>query len=631
MVEASLARCLIIKLVLYTMRFCKYILLLVLAAVFLSGYAFGEVRVRAQADSENVIYVGEEFGYHIILDGVRSAGQVDTAPLSAYRPQYAGGSDRSQRSISIINGKKTERVSEHFVMSYRLVADNGGTIRLGGVNVVVDGVTYTTNEVTVNIVEPEKTDRIDLEIEFSRSKCYVGEPVLMTVRWFIRSSVARAVSGVSFNVPVFRSGEFYVEEALVKRAKSGDKPLGLMINGVQTAFYQRRIVRKGLDWIELSSSKMLIPRYAGNIVIDESMVSVDLAVGKEVQSRWVGSRRDIKRFLAKTAGKVLEVMALPESGKPASFYGLVGRYSIETSSDLTSVDVGQPIELTIRVGGSNYLKPVQWPRLEDVDELTDNFRVSDEREDGVVEGEKKIFKTTIRAENDSVVRIPPIPLTYFDVDKGKYVVTESAAIDLDVRPSEVFTFADVEMMGVGKINHEVEAVKKGISANYEDVKLVSEEFLPVAGLVRSGFAVVWAVPLAGFFVSAVVRILTYRDEKSVARKRRRQALRKSVRSLKHVRGLGKDDFEKSGRDAVAGAMRQYVGDRFDKTVGSLTGMDCERIVFEETGDGEMAKRYRELIEGFEASCYSGGSRGGDVGDVDGIIELMKSVEKKARR
>ena len=326
----------------------------------------------------------------------------------------------------------------------------------------------------------------------------------------------------------------------------------------------------------------------------------------------------------------LEVLAVPELGKPESFYGLVGKYSIETRVDLTSVDVGQPIELTIKVGGGgvNYLKPVRWPKLEDVDELADNFRISDEREDGVVLGLKKVFRTTIRAENDSVVRIPPIPLAYFDADKGKYVITESAAIALDVRPSEVVTFEDAELMGGSGASHEVEAVKKGISANYEDIKLVSEEFSPAAGLVRGGFAAVWAIPLAGFLVSAVVRVLTYRDEKSVARKRRRQALRKAVGRLKHARGLGKADFEKSGRGAVAVAMREYLGDRFGKTAGSLTGMDCERVVLEETGDGEMAKRYREIMEGFEASSYSGGARGSDVEDVDGIIELLKAVEKK---
>jgi len=462
------------------MSFVKNILLILILGI-LCGNAFGDVRVRAQVDSDSVIYVGEEFGYHIVLDGVNKAGQVDISPLDAYMPQYAGGSDRSQTSISIINGKRTERSSNQYVMSYRLSAGKGGVVKLAGVNVVVDGKTYTTNEVAVNIVEPGETDRLDLEVELSKSKCYVGEPVLMTVRWFLREDVSRAVSGVSFNIPVLRSGYFYVENALVK--KSGGKRLALIVNGVQRAFDQRKVVRKGTDWIELTTTMVLIPRYVDSMVIDESMVSVDLAVGREVRSLW-RNIRESKRFLAKAPAMSLEVLAVPDDGKPESFYGLVGKYNIETRVDVTSVDVGQPIELTIKVGGSNYLKPVRWAQLEDVEELSDNFRISDEREDGVVLGQKKVFKTTIRASNDSVVRVPPIPLAYFDADKCKCLITESDAIALDVRASEVVTFEDAELMGVSSASREVEAIKKGISANYEDIKLVSEEFSPAVGLVR---------------------------------------------------------------------------------------------------------------------------------------------------
>lgn len=612
----------------FLMSFRKYILLVFLAA-FLCGNAFGAVGVRVQVDTDGVIYAGEGFGYHIILDGVRQVGQVDISPLDAYTPQYAGGSDRSQKSISIINGKKAERVSEYYVMSYRLTSDKGGQVTLAGVDVVIDGKTYRTNEVTVNIVEPERTERLDLTVELSKDKCYVGEPVLLTVKWFIRDTIAKpgVVAGVSFNVPVLKSNDFYIENALVDRPAGANKPLGLMINGVQAAFVQQNVVHKGLDWVELSSSFVLIPRRAGSLLVDETSVSVDLAVGERVRSLW-GTKRQSKRFIERVASSRLKVIEVPQEGKPEFFYGLVGKYSIHTLSDLTSVDVGQPIELTIRIGGRNYLKPVRWPKLEEIDELAENFRVSDEREDGVILGLKKVFKTMIRAQNDSVERIPPIPLAYFDVDEGKYVIVESDPIELDVRHSEVVTFEDAEMLGVGKANRQIEAIKKGISANFEDVELVSEDFSPIAGLVSGGFAAVWGIPLAGFVMSLIFKIATYRDEKSVARKRRRQALNKAVGRLKHVRGLGKAEFEKSGKGAIAAAMREYVGDRFAKTAGSLTGMDCQRVVLEATADEEMAKRYREIMEGFEASSYSPGARGGDVGDVEGIIELLKAVEKK---
>lgn len=611
------------------MRFCKYILLVLLAAICLTGNAFGAVRVRAQVDSKNMIYVGERFPYYIVLDGVRKAGVVDMSALDAYSPQYTGGSDRSQTSITIINGKRSEKVSQHYVMSYSLMPMTAGVVRLGGVDVTVSGQVYRTNEVLVNIVEPERTDRMDLVVELSKAKCYAGEAILMTVRWFIRNTIAETVAGVEFNVPVLQSSDFYIEEP-VRKSKVSGKLIGLKVNGVQTGFAQRGVVRKGLDWVELSFGRVLIAKRSGSLRVEDVILSVDLAIGKKIRS-FFGSRRESKRFFARSEGKVLEVLPVPEEGKPSSFYGLVGKYRISTSSDITQVDVGQPIELTISIGGKNYLTPVRWPKLEEIVELSDNFRISGERDDGVVKGFEKVFKTTIRAANDSVSRIPPISLSYFDVDKEKYVTTESSPIALEVRFSEVVTFADAEMAGIVSINRDVEAVKKGMAANYEDMDLVSEEFSPVGALVSGGFALIWFVPFAGFVISAVIKAVTYRDEKRVARKRRRQALGRAVRQLKKSGSLSVADFEREGRGLVAAAMRQYVGERFDKTAGSLTGTDCDRIIAQETCDAELAGRWRQVLEECEAAAYSGMSGGLDAGRVGQVIEMVCGIEKAVRR
>ena len=55
----------------------------------------------------------------------------------------------------------------------------------------------------------------------------------------------------------------------------------------------------------------------------------------------------------------LTVLPLPEEGKPSGFYGLVGQYTISASATPTKVNVGDPITLTVKVGGGKYLKPVQ--------------------------------------------------------------------------------------------------------------------------------------------------------------------------------------------------------------------------------------------------------------------------------
>ena len=77
--------------------------------------------------------------------------------------------------------------------------------------------------------------------------------------------------------------------------------------------------------------------------------------------------------MARSRPLKLTVLSVPEQGKPAGFYGLVGRYTISAAAAPTKVNVGDPITLTIKIGGSKYLKPVQWPELEGLEELTGNF------------------------------------------------------------------------------------------------------------------------------------------------------------------------------------------------------------------------------------------------------------------
>ncbi len=52
----------------------------------------------------------------------------------------------------------------------------------------------------------------------------------------------------------------------------------------------------------------------------------------------------------------------------------------------------------------------------------------------------------------SVAAIPPIPLAFFDLDKGRYVVAKTGLIRLDVAPTRILTDADLGCLTVVPIN-----------------------------------------------------------------------------------------------------------------------------------------------------------------------------------
>lgn len=591
---------------------------------FLASNANAAINVFAQVDTSKDIYVGESFGYQIIIDGENKAGQVDITPLGQYNPQSTGNRDISQTSINIINGKTTRNTTKRYVMGYSLICNQVGAIQLPPVTVTIDGQDYKTNPLQVNILKPGTTDQLDMEVTLSQKQCYVGQPVIMTVKFYISADIG----DFQFNIPAFTGDDFYIEDPDVSNQQAKEYNLG---NGITARVSQYRTTHNGKDSIMLSFSKVLIPKHSGNIVISPASVSADVAVGKG-RSRdgffddFFGSRKEYKRFMVSSQGLNLTVLPLPEEGKPFGFYGLVGQYTISASATPTKVSVGDPITLTIKVGGGKYLKPVQWPDLENIPELADNFKIPSEKAAPVIEDGYKIFTQTIRAGNDKIAEIPSIPLTFFDSDKGKYKVAKTEPIALEVSPTKILTSADLEGLDFAPVNKEVESIKKGLSANYENLDaLTNRTFSPLAALVSTPYLLIWAGPLLLLIISSMIKFFTYTTPEKVAAKRRRTAWTKAIGQLKSTSG------DLQGHGLLASTMKQYIGDRFDKIAGSLTSDDCFEIILAETKDRQSAEKYKEIIASCETARYASAGKNLQTPKIKDAIELIKIIEKKCRK
>ncbi|MBN1786900.1 MAG: BatD family protein [Sedimentisphaerales bacterium] len=608
------------------MNWLKRNIVALLFLALLSGNAAAQIQVIAQVDSSGDIYVGERFSYQIIIDGDNKAGLVNTSPLARYNPQSTGNRDVSQTSISIINGKTSRTVIKQYVMGYSLVCNQVGQIQLPPVTVTIDGKDYKTNPVMVNIIKPGTTDQLDVETILSQQKCFVGQPIVMTVKFYISADIG----DFGFDVPAFTSGDFYVEQPDDTPPQAKEYNLG---NGIVVSVSQYRTTHKGKESILLSFSKILIPKHSGEIMISPTSVSADVAVGT-TRSRdsffegFFGSRKEYKRFIVSSKPLNLTVLPLPDQGRPTEFYGLTGQYTISASAVPTKVSVGDPITLTIRVGGGKYLKPVQWPDLQQIPEFADNFKIPLEKASPVIENGYKVFTQTIRANNDKITEIPSIPLAYFNADTGRYDIAQTEPIKLEVSPTKILTNADLEGrdFDFAPVNKEVEAIRKGLSANYEDLDaLVNQTFSPLVAAFSMPYLSIWGGPLILLIISSITKIVTYTTPEKIAAKRRRTSAGKAVGQLKKIASCSAGQRY----ELLASIMKQYIGDRFDKTAGSLTSDDCFEVVLEETKDNRSAEQYRQIIADCEAARYA--STAGDLESlkIEDVVKLIKTIEKKS--
>lgn len=570
---------------------------IVIISALVTGQAIAEVQVQAQVDRSRPIYAGSRFSYSIIVANGDQPDTVDLSPLKAFSP--SGPSTQSRTSI--VNG----RTSSYQILTYQLLAPDKGECTIPSVKVTVNGKNYQTNPVQISVVEPGTTKQLDVETALSAQTCYVGQPIILTTSFYIWTDIVRAeqIANIDIQVPILDDTNFYVED--VDSAPSGTTQTVLPVNGHKEYVYQDQVLHDGVNCVRVQLIKVLIPKAPGIVDVKPVSVTADLAVSVKNQSRdrffgdIFGPQYEFQRFGTQSDPLQLTVKGLPQTGKPGDFYGLVGLYTISADATPKEVNVGDPITLTIRISGSRYLKPVQWPDLETIPEMAESFKIPSERSDGEIQNNAKVFTQTIRPNHEKVTEIPPIPLSFFDADAGRYRTVFTDPIGLQVSPTRIVTGQDVEARQFTPARKQLQAIQEGLSANYTSPDaLMNQRFTLLSAVASPVFIVLYAVPFIVLSVSFFIRYIFADSPQRQAATKRRMAYSQAVKRLHRARR-----HEKPSQQVLA-ALKQYAADKFGKSAGALTAQECGDIIFEKTNNKTLAERFRDIMEQTEASEYS---------------------------
>ena len=513
---------------------------LLLLALTVPASGAEPITVRAAVETDRV-YAGESFAYRVIVEGATPQVEPQLPALDAFEVAYEGGHDVSSRSISVINGRTTETVIEQYYFQYRLTALSPGQHTIPAATLTIDGRTYRTQPVAITVVQPTEHQDFKLRLELEKEQVYVGEPVRLQVTWYLRQNVR----GFALSMPLagaFAAGDISVPADAQQGLLSGEY-VAVDFLGSEVLARRGQGALNGEQFTTLTLEKVLIPQETGQFRIGPAAVELNVVTG-QAPSRSIFddffsgssflrnspfSREATRKLVVPSNELNLEVLPLPEP-RPPSFAGLVGAYSIETAATPTEVNVGDPITLTIRIRGPEPLDNIPTPALHTQQSLVEDFKVSDEPAAPVVQDGSAVFTQTIRAINDRVNAIPPLDLSFFDVDEGMYRTVQSAPILLVVRATREVTAADAVGAPAGT---EVETRVEGIAHNYEDAGILTDQGV---GLPDRLHHPVWLAvllgPMAIYLGLAAVQVARRRSGADTADSRRRRALREARRELR---------------------------------------------------------------------------------------------------
>jgi hypothetical protein len=278
-------------------------------------------------------------------------------------------------------------------------------------------------------------------------------------------------------------------------------------------------------------------------------------------------------FLALSAGPITETLATDEPafqvplGSPlrVEFCGAVGRFEIAARTETSTVEVGKPVLLTLRVTATD--RPLSPPRREGgLDLRSDPFFAGDPQKDiqrrFFVEipepGEKQIdertweFSYRLKPVSTEVKQIPEVALVYFDPAFGQnpagYQKKYSKAVPVTVTPARP---DPVKVQGGTEPAPLPEAVLELAPAD-EVLRLTSIWQPPGLGVL----ALLFLAPPAGCLAWYAVWRRLHPDEARRARRQRSRAARVALAAIEEARDRPADEQGIKLADTVGVYLRQ---------------------------------------------------------------------------
>ena len=411
-------------------------LLLVGLGLFCAAFA-GAATVQLSAESEE-IHAGLPFVLALTAKGFEEepAPAPPELVVEGAETTYLGVSPSVSTRIEIVNGRRSDWREVTFVYRWRVLAPSAGQYDIPSLIVEQNDVVAATSAAQFTARELAASTDMRLSLKLPDRPVWPGETFDIAIEWLLR----RDVEQFDFAVPLFD-----LEQVQVAPGDGAGRtfPFPTRSGNVQLPATQDQVTQGGETFTRLTFPARVTVSRPGAIEVGPTRVAARIQVGTTRDA--FGFRR-ARTELALAEGKQqrLVVRALPETSRPATFVNAIGTgYAIDVSAGRTVVRAGEPIELTIRIGGDGAMEGLSLPNLHDAGLPAEQFTVLEPPDVGQVEANTKTFDATVRVSGEGVGEIPAIAFSWFDPEAGAYRTAQSRPVALSVGAGAVVGVADV--------------------------------------------------------------------------------------------------------------------------------------------------------------------------------------------
>jgi tetratricopeptide (TPR) repeat protein len=279
-----------------------------------------------------------------------------------------------------------------------------------------------------------------LDVQLESTRVYVHEPIRIRVDCGVHEDL-RLVTGRANNGQPYTDLEvqasWLADFPGGEPIEVGKPPGGLALivqggNNLMIASADEGVERAGKRWRRFRFERAFLPTQIGRIELPAPMLRFHVVL-REGQQDLFGLRRGgvTENYYKIGQPLVLDVLPIPEVGRPTPFWGAVGRFELAAALDRDSVKLGGSVKLTLTVKGRGNLEFLRLPTL---DALAGFHKLG--QTEAKRDGEQVAITYDLAPLSADVREVPAIGWNYFDTTPGveRFAEVATKPLPLLVQP-----------------------------------------------------------------------------------------------------------------------------------------------------------------------------------------------------
>lgn len=553
--------------------------------------------VTFKASAPQSVVMGEQFRLTFVVNAEGKELRVQEMPDFDV---LMGPSQSTSYSSSWVNGKNTSETTVSF--TYILMPKKEGTYTIAPATIKVKGATYSSNGLSIKVLPADKSGKSS-----SNSSSGTSSATISNDDFFVRMIVSKA------NV-------YEQEGFLVTFKLYAARPCGL--SGAKfpefEGFLAQEIDLPDKQWVQDHYNNrnyftvdlkqvVLYPQRSGQLTIGKGTYDATIRISTPSKARSIfddffDSYRDVNKQLVSQPATI-NVKPLP-SGKPASFSGAVGNFTMTASLSNDHVKANEAVTVKVKISGNGNLKVLKNPEVifpNDFDVYDPKVDVDTKTTTSGVTGSKNIEYMAIpRYAGD--FEIPAVSFSYFDTKSQSYKNLTSDSFKLHVDKGD---------------NSSATASSVTNYSNKESVKYLGQDirFLKTRGIhfitrrddVFFGsflYYLAYIVPAILFVIFFILYRNQIKENSDLAKVRIRKANKMAIKRLKNAGKLMQEKKKEAFYEEILKALWGYLSDKLSIPQADLTKDNVEAELAKYGVDELLTKEFMDILNTCEFARYA---------------------------